>query len=939
MKNRLLLLIAFVQMATLSFGQKYEMWGVTTEGGEYGKGTIFRTDSLGNNLSVFYNFPVIRAWNPGNVKLYEHTNGKLYGTSISSLDLGHGTIFEYDPTTNQVQIKLDFQTVGAENPDGGLILGPNGNLYGTTSLGGIYNNGTIYTFNPINDSFKIIHSFHYQTSGMEPTGELLLASNGKMYGLTKKGGVGVRAGFLFELDPSTNQVLGKASFNTNMMGHTPRGNLIQSSNGKLYGMTSLGGLNGEGVLFEFDIALDTLIKRVDFDPTIGENPLGSLFEASNGMLYGMLSNGGLNGRGTLFEFDVSSNTVVKKKDLSTVNSGSQPMGSFIEDSPGILLGVTGDRGTVFEYSYLSNTLTVKSNFSTIYAKSIEGDLIKTSTGRYFGTSKESYYGGKGGIFEYIKSTNTLKLNVRFGYNEIGEKPIASLIQAKNGKVYGSTTLGGNRLFGSFFEIDPINNTIRTISSLKFKVSNQLYQASNGRLYGVGQYNIFEVDFKLDTIKILHQFNNVGYNTPLGTPVELKNGKLYGTIRNTNGGWFYVGVYEYDIFLDTLIIKGDLPQNIYPDWTSGGLTKLRNGKAYGVSRIGGSNGDGVIYEYDATTNIATTLYNFDYTTGSDANNGLFEISNGVFIGLANRGGLYNKGVIYQFNTSNNQYVVKKAFRITTDGAFPVAGLIQGGQGVLFGLTNSGGNANNEGVLFEYNPVANSHFSKYIFSHSISGSNPSSSLCNVDICNHGFDTIQANSCNVYVGPSGKFFYQTGVYSDTLNNNGCDSIIIINLTVKKVNNTVVRISSTTLASNDFGATYQWLDCNNNYAIIPNETGQLFTPSQIGYYAVEVTANGCVDTSTCYPITIVGVSENQLINNLVVFPNPTNSNVTLSLGGMYGAFTTQVYNVHGKLIKESVHQSTNQVEVELGKSEGIYFIHLITSSGEKVVRKVVKK
>ena len=889
MKNGLKLpvLILLLLLSIFTFSQKHEMWGVTTRGGLSERGVIFKVDSLGNNFNIVYDFPAINASEPGYVNLCEHPNGKLYGTTTSTFSSANGTIFEYDPILNEITVKINFDTLYLGNPFGGLTLAPNGKLYGNTSSGGIYNGGTIYSFDPATNKYSLIHQFQDTVTGKKPLGDLLLAANGKMYGLTSFYDGLKNVEGIYELDIITNTVVSVAEFPISSVGESPSGKLIQASNGKLYGLTSAGGVNGKGVLYEYDLVLDTLINKYSFNQSIGENPVGSLFEAANGKLYGLTYWGGLNYKGTLFEYDISIDTVIKKVDFGRgFNFNYYPRGVFFEDTIGTLMNHDGRN--IVTYNYLTDTLILQAGFISIGVSAIAGDLIKTSSGKYYGLAASINNDNHGGVYEYKKATDSLVIKNRFNYNELGGAPVGSLCQADNGMLYGATVIGGEFNAGVIYEINPNNNFIRKVVDLSFGVQYQLIQASNKKLYGVSGNSIFELDLSTDSLTIVHTFNTSGINSPIGRLLEASNGKLYGIGQKYLSGGLG-GIFEYDIQTNTLVEK-HLFLSSFPERYSGGLIESNN-KLYGVNASGGFHGNGSIYEFDLLTNTFSTKYNF-VDTIVNPNGELLETSNGVFVGTTKRGGansvfgVNGSGILYEYDNNNNKFTIKSLFIRDSTGYYANEGLIKGGNGNYYGVTKYGGN-NNNGVIFEYNPSTNINLPKHSLSMSSTGGIPFSSLTKVLIC-----------------PSA---------------------------------TVTSLGSS-LKADVSNATYQWLDCNNNYAIIPNETGQLFTATAIGNYAVEITSNGCVDTSTCYPITVVGISENQLSNNLAVFPNPTNSIVTLSLGGLYGAFTTQVYNVHGMLINESTHQSATQVEVELGESEGIYFIHLITSNGEKVVRKVVK-
>src|SRR5215218_4665149 len=111
------------------------------------------------------------------------------------------------------------------------------------------------------------------------------------YGMTAEGG-SHSLGTIFSINPSTGSFQNLWNFDSTN-GATPTGRLLQASNGKLYGLTSLGGFHNMGVLFSYDTATATYTKLLDFDTTFGAYPLGSLIQASNGALYGMTSQGGV----------------------------------------------------------------------------------------------------------------------------------------------------------------------------------------------------------------------------------------------------------------------------------------------------------------------------------------------------------------------------------------------------------------------------------------------------------------------------------------------------------------------------------------------------------------------------------------------------------------------------------------------------------------------
>jgi uncharacterized repeat protein (TIGR03803 family) len=152
--------------------------------------------------------------------------------------------------------------------------------------------------------------------------------------MTQSGGAlwnfnGGDRGVLFEYDVATNVYTKKFDF-SDADGSRPTGSLIKASNGMLYGMTSRGGANNLGVLFEYDAATNVYTRKFDFSYSDGIFPYGSLKQASNGKLYGMTSSGGANGKGVLFEYDFINNVYIKKLDFSGSTGHTPQYGNLIE---------------------------------------------------------------------------------------------------------------------------------------------------------------------------------------------------------------------------------------------------------------------------------------------------------------------------------------------------------------------------------------------------------------------------------------------------------------------------------------------------------------------------------------------------------------------------------------------------------------------------------
>lgn len=200
-----------------------------------------------------------------------------------------------------------------------------------------------------------------------------------------------------------------------------------------------------------------------------------------------------------------------------------------------------------------------------------------------------------------------------------------------------------------------------------------------------------------------------------------------------------------------------------------------------------------------------------------------------------------------------------------------------------------------------------------------------------------TLNPVTCSSYVSPSGLYTYTTsGVYHDTIpNGSGCDSIITINLTVNATDTSILQIGAA-LQSNQGGGTYQWLDCNNGYAPVAGATSQTFFPSVNGSYAVQVTANGCTDTSNCRNVVNVSVSEIASGITFNIYPNPvTDGVVHLNYdGSQYQNDTFVIYNVAGQELRRFPADANNHT-ISFVLPAGVYFVK--TDVGTAVRKLVV--
>ena len=181
--------------------------------------------------------------------------------------------------------------------------------------------------------------------------------------------------------------------------------------------------------------------------------------------------------------------------------------------------------------------------------------------------------------------------------------------------------------------------------------------------------------------------------------------------------------------------------------------------------------------------------------------------------------------------------------------------------------------------------------------------------------------------------------GFYVDTLQNIYlCDSIIIYTSIAETIIDTAIADFGTYLASYEAGASYQWLSCDSNYALITGETNQYFTPNGNGSYAVVINKNGCTDTSSCHIVNGIGIIENNFNNKLLLYPNPTNGEFFIDLGEKYNTITITITNISGKVIHSNRYNKSQLLNLKIEEPSGVYFLK-IESSNKKAIIKLVKE
>jgi len=445
---------------------------------------------------------------------------EVANTDQSDIDNdGIGDVCDEDSDGDGVHNSIDNcwesplgETVGVHGCTEEELVFPD-ELWGMANYGGL-GFGVMFAYNYSTDTKTAIHDFYAIEDGRFPSGSLIQAANGNLYGMTRSGGVR-HLGALFEYNIARKKLTKKVDFDGKLNGQWPEGDLIQASNDKLYGMATEGGEYNKGVLFEYDIVNDTYTKKVDFDGVnTGSYPHGSLLQASNGKLYGTTVDDGAYNKGVLFEYDVATDTFNKILDFDGTTTGSHCFGSLIQAANGKIYGMTRyggtfDRGVIFEFDMLLYTLTIKFNFDDSSSGGAPvGSLVEYSNNKFYGMTQEGGSNGFGTLFEYDLNIGIFTKKIDFDGGNLGSNPHGSLLKASNGFLYGMTSMGGFNEFGVLFGYNPETDI--------FQKKFDFYDSGVG--YFPNSTTLIEISMDLDNDGVLNMLDQCS-NTPAGEVVN------------------------------------------------------------------------------------------------------------------------------------------------------------------------------------------------------------------------------------------------------------------------------------------------------------------------------------------------------------------------------------------------------------------------------------
>lgn len=370
--------------------------------------------ALSSSATAQTNFTLLKSFNgnPDGVVPYNSlaadTNLVLYGTAVGGGISNIGTVFRLNADGSGFSVLKGFTGPDGSGPRAGLVLGSDGNLYGTTWSGGSANFGTIFTLNRSGGGFAVLHSFTGSSDSKNPSATLIEGSDGALYGTTEFADSATR-GTVFKINKNGGGYSILHTFTGNPDGQQPQARLLEGSDGRLYGTTSFGGNTVVGTIFGLnkDGSGYGLVYTFQTTGGDGRQPEGGLIEGSDHALYGTTYHGGsTGGAGTVFKINKDGGGYLILRSFSSAGAdGQRPNAELVEGADGALYGGNdfGNppvNGTIYKINKDGSGYAILRSF--VNANGDGGTpkcgLIQLKNGAFYGTTEYGGLAGAGCVF-------------------------------------------------------------------------------------------------------------------------------------------------------------------------------------------------------------------------------------------------------------------------------------------------------------------------------------------------------------------------------------------------------------------------------------------------------------------------------------------------------------------------------------------------------------
>ncbi|MES2659894.1 MAG: choice-of-anchor tandem repeat GloVer-containing protein [Verrucomicrobiota bacterium] len=805
-------------------GKDGNLYGTTAADGSGGYGTVFKLTKGGQfSVLVQFTGNAGTQSGSGPQTLFQAADGNFYGTTSIGSTTSSGTFFGMSAAGVMTPLHSFDGPKGppryglVQSLDGtiyGTTGYPGGSVYKWTPSGQF---AIIVDFasvpSPVAKPPDVIYEdYRYDASPGPPNSQLLLGADGNLYGTAEVKfpySFGYIGGSIYRINPA-GQITILESFYGDIASDMPRyaGNLVRGRDGYLYGTTSEGGRGrtnggGEGTIFRLPDAggpgrfaggkgADIIAEiGVSMNSDIPSSPRSGLIQGKNGdsNFYGTSFEGGLYNRGTVFKLSPAG-------ELSTLGSfggndsygsnfgdflGLHPVADLVDGGDGRLYGTTtSDFGNVDSFHYAGQFGISKdggdTDFKYLYldlsTKSKEFDprcgLVKSSDGNFYGVMPHHsggsifpYTGGNAGTIFLKNTSGEISRVADFSGTPLGANPGSQMIEVVTGgqiSLYGTTLAGGSSNHGSVFNVTPSGTVTQLASlndaegpttstaawqntsiglknasfSLAFKITPNAASmdgVTGLALGNAGQYEDLACALRLSPNGYFDAISGSGYqkkntlNYVVGHDysVVLTVNLVARTYSATVDGIIVAENYPFraqklvTTGLDRLVVKREtgshtvkgLKEARQGNYPLAAIIRAEDGYFYGMAAKGGAFDMGTVFKV-SPQGVLTKLV--DFTGNGAANKGsqpvasLVEHADGYFYGTTSHGGSRDMGTIFRMSPSGSLETIFD-FGSDEEDSVPLGRLIKGNDGNLYGTTsgNGGGAGGVYRMIFDGKPV--------------------------------------------------------------------------------------------------------------------------------------------------------------------------------------------------------------------------------------------
>lgn len=607
----------------------------------------------------------------------ETSPGVFYGLASAGGSAGYGGVWKYNLNTKTYQVIGSFNdTVTGNLIRSNLFTGPGNNLFGLVRNYKGNNQGHLYKVDLAAGTLKYYHDVEPGAGWFvqdPPLGQVSYNSVMNRVYLSENHSISVFGGGVAYFDFATNityPCIAIEFSQTDILGSYCQG-IVQANDGYYYIPTSSAGGLGNGTLLKFNPTGNTLVKVHDFQ----HPPNGQVLIANGTKIFGCYNFSNT----AYWSYDVSTGMFQDYFTLTAPINRVQ-YGFFIHDN--YIWGETLDFGDINQNGYFFKHGTGTNLNTPIMQKGSTagrfplGELTLINNNRlvaivYNDGKKPTGYNPSGTIVQYDLNTGQLtdSINLNYGVN-VPSTLFSKLCLAGNGKLYCliNTKSQAGVSHGGYLlsEVDFENDAIITKKKLGYGIIPNTYgddEAGNlleyqpGKLISVIRDSLFIYNINTEELSfITTPFYFQGpYGKPFGNLVKPGNGKMYGLTHTSENVSDTSRIYSIDSTTLNIVNEYTFPKEVKR--CNIGLT-AHNGKLYGSTSSGGTNGTGYIFSFDLVTKMVSILYSFNpgsdglefYAAWSREGNKLYSTSY--------RGGNFGYGTLAAFDLSNNQFSVLK-----------------------------------------------------------------------------------------------------------------------------------------------------------------------------------------------------------------------------------------------------------------------------------------